>query len=51
MPRRRRPGSPTWRTFLKNHVKDLVALDFFVVPNTRTLNGSSARFVVSAWIT
>jgi putative transposase len=24
--------SPTWKTFLKNHVQDLVALDFFMVP-------------------
>jgi transposase InsO family protein len=32
MPRRRRPPSQTWRTFLENHLKDLVALDFFVVP-------------------
>jgi putative transposase len=24
--------SPTWKAFLNNHVKDLVALDFFVVP-------------------
>jgi putative transposase len=24
--------SPTWKTFLKNHMQDLVALDFFVVP-------------------
>jgi putative transposase len=24
--------SPTWKTFLHNHVKDLIALDFFVVP-------------------
>ena len=24
--------SPTWKTFLMNHVQDLVALDFFVVP-------------------
>jgi hypothetical protein len=24
--------SPTWKAFLKTHVKDLVALDFFVVP-------------------
>jgi transposase InsO family protein len=30
--RPKRPSSPTWRTFLKNHVQDLVALDFFVVP-------------------
>jgi putative transposase len=30
-----RPGnlpSPTWKVFLNNHVKDLAALDFFVVP-------------------
>jgi putative transposase len=32
MPRRRKPPSQTWRAFLENHVKDLVALDFFVVP-------------------
>ena len=24
--------SPTWNAFLENHLKDLVALDFFVVP-------------------
>jgi putative transposase len=27
-----KPPSPTWKTFLTNHVEDLVALDFFVVP-------------------
>jgi putative transposase len=27
-----KPPSPTWKTFLNNHVKDLVSLDFFVVP-------------------
>jgi transposase InsO family protein len=32
MARRRKPPSQTWRTFLKNHTKDLVSLDFFVVP-------------------
>jgi transposase InsO family protein len=32
MVRRRRPPSQTWRTFLQNHVKDLVAADFFVAP-------------------
>jgi putative transposase len=26
----RKPPSPTWKTFLNNHVKDLVALDFFI---------------------
>jgi transposase InsO family protein len=30
--RRRRPPSQAWRTFLKNHGKDLIALDFFTVP-------------------
>jgi hypothetical protein len=32
MPRRRRPPSQTWRTFLANHVGQIMAADFFVVP-------------------
>jgi hypothetical protein len=32
MVRHRRPPSQTWRTFLNNHVNDLVSADFFVVP-------------------
>jgi putative transposase len=32
MPRRTKPPSQTWRTFLQNHVADLVSVDFFVVP-------------------
>jgi len=32
MVRQRRPPSQTWRAFLENHVKSLVAADFFVVP-------------------
>jgi putative transposase len=28
----RKPPSPTWKTFLKNHMEDVVALDFFTVP-------------------
>ena len=32
MVRHRRPPSQTWRTFLSNHCKHLVAADFFVVP-------------------
>ena len=32
MPRRRKPPSQSWKTFLANHVADLVAVDFFVVP-------------------
>jgi putative transposase len=30
-PRVRKPSSPTWKTFLKNHVHDIVACDFFLV--------------------
>jgi hypothetical protein len=32
MVRQQKPPSQTWRTFLNNHAKDLVAVDFFVVP-------------------
>jgi hypothetical protein len=32
MLRHRKPPSQTWRTFLANHAKDMVASDFFVVP-------------------
>ena len=32
MPRRRKPPSQTWRTFLDNHVQNLVSVDFFTVP-------------------
>jgi putative transposase len=35
IPKRRSPPSQTWRTFLANHVRDLVALDFFAVPIAR----------------
>jgi putative transposase len=30
--RPRRPSSPAWRAFLKNHLTEIVALDFFTVP-------------------
>ena len=33
--RPQKPPSPTWKTFLKNHVQDLVSLDFFMVPTVR----------------
>jgi transposase InsO family protein len=33
--RRRRPPSQTWRTFLDNHVKSMVSVDFFTVPTIR----------------
>jgi putative transposase len=32
MVRRRRPPSQTWRTFLANHVEQIAAADFFIVP-------------------
>jgi transposase InsO family protein len=32
MVRRRQPPSQTWRTFLANHLEQLMAADFFVVP-------------------
>ena len=31
-PRVHKPASPTWKCFLNNHVKDLMACDFFPVP-------------------
>jgi putative transposase len=33
--RRRGPPSQTWKTFLKNHVKSMVSVDFFTVPTLR----------------
>ena len=35
LPKRRSPSSQTWRTFLTNHVRDLVSIDFFTVPSAR----------------
>src|SRR5438132_9128482 len=35
LPQRRSPPSQTWRTFLTNHVRDLVSIDFFTVPTAR----------------
>jgi hypothetical protein len=32
MPRRPKSPSQTWRTFLQNHLADLVSVDFLVVP-------------------
>jgi len=33
--RSRKPPSPTWKAFLNNHVRDLVSIDFFLVPTMR----------------
>ena len=35
MVRRRGSPSPNWQAFLRNHVQDLVSIDFFVVPTIR----------------
>jgi len=35
MVRPRRPPSQTGRTFLENHVKSLVSVDYFAVPTIR----------------
>ena len=35
MPKRSAAPSQTWRTFLDNHVRDLVSIDFFTVPSAR----------------
>jgi hypothetical protein len=35
MPKRRFGPSQTWRTFLANHLLDLVSIDFFTVPTAR----------------
>jgi transposase InsO family protein len=32
MIRRRKPPSQTWRVFLKNHAREIIAADFFTVP-------------------
>jgi putative transposase len=34
--RRRKPPFQTWRTFLENHVKTMVSIDFFTVPTIRS---------------
>jgi len=33
--RRHKPPSQTWRSFLDNHVKTMVSVDFFTVPTIR----------------
>ena len=32
IPRARRPPSPNWKTFLRNHLVSMVSVDFFTVP-------------------
>jgi putative transposase len=33
--RQRKPPSQTWQTFLDNHVKSMVSVEFFTVPTVR----------------
>jgi putative transposase len=33
--RSRKTPSPTWKAFLKNHINELVSIDFFIVPTIR----------------
>ena len=33
--RSKQPPSPTWKAFLNNHVRDLVSIDFLVLPTVR----------------
>jgi hypothetical protein len=33
--RRHKPASQTWRTFLDNHVKTMVSVDYLTVPTIR----------------
>ena len=33
--RPKKPASPTWKAYLNNHAKDMVSIDFFVVPTVR----------------
>ena len=42
MVRCRKPPSQTWRTFLDNHVSQLVSVDFFTVPTIRTIRQTQA---------
>src|SRR5204863_672974 len=41
MVRHRKPPSQTWRTFLENHGKNLVSVDFFTVPTPSASKSST----------
>ncbi len=38
MVRRRRPPSQIWRTFLANHIGQVMAADFFVMPTATVVS-------------
>jgi len=49
--RHRKPPAQTWRTFLENHVKNLVAVDFFSAPQRRRSPvGEGPTQIVVGWI-
>src|SRR5438128_12536356 len=37
MPKRRKEPSQTWKTFLSNHIGQLVSIDFFTVPTLQLI--------------
>jgi hypothetical protein len=39
----RTPPSQSWRTFLRNQAKDLIFIDFFVVPTAEVVVSLSSR--------
>jgi len=47
MVRYRRPPSQTWWTFLENHLKTMVSVDFFTVPTIRF----QVLYVFLVWLT
>jgi hypothetical protein len=44
LPKRRIPPSQAWRTFLTNHLRDLVSIDFFTVPTAPLRSPSSSSW-------
>jgi hypothetical protein len=44
-PQPTKPRSQTWATFLKNHARDIVAVDMFLVPRS----GSKSSTSSSSW--
>jgi len=51
MVRHRKPPSQTWRTFLDNHVKTMVSVDFFSAPQRRRSPvGEGPTQIVVGWI-
>jgi hypothetical protein len=49
MARGRKPPSQTWRTFLMNHVKSMVSVDFFTVPTIRFKGNAGKEYLYSRY--